>query len=195
MHGLINRSIQCFVQDTYGPAIWAEVVERAALDFDNFEALLIYEDDLTGRVLHATSVRLDKPVEVLMEDIGTYLISNSGFGGARRLLRFGGETFVDFLHSLDDLHDRIRLAVPELVLPTLEIRDHAATSFTLDCSFDRPGFGHVLVGILRAMADDYGALVLLDHRGGNTGVEVIVIEVLDIGFSQGRSFALGTSAA
>ena len=193
MHGLINRSIQCFVRDTYGPAIWAGIAAGADLGFDNFEALLVYKDDVTERILREASERLGKPVEALMEDLGTYLISNAGFGGVRRLLRFGGVSFVDFLHSLDDLRDRVRLAVPDLVLPHLEVRDHATNSFTLTCSFDRSGFGHVFVGILRAMADDYGTLVLLEHLGGNTGVEVISIEVLDLGFAEGRSFALGAS--
>ena len=195
MHGLINRSIQCFLRDTYGVETWDEIASGAGLDFDNFEALLVYEDAVTHRVLQSASARLDKPVASLMEDLGTYLISNAGFGGLRRLLRFGGISFVEFLHSLDDLHDRVRLALPELVLPTLEVRDNTATSFTLACSFDHAGFGHVLVGILRAMADDYGALVLLDHLGNNAGVEVIEIEVLDVGFAQGRSFALGAAVA
>lgn len=31
MHGLINRSIQCFVQDTYGAELWADVAADAGL--------------------------------------------------------------------------------------------------------------------------------------------------------------------
>ena len=195
MHGLINRSIQCFLRDTYGGDTWSEIAIAAGLEFDNFEALMIYEDAVTDHVLQSASARLDKSVAVLMEDLGTYLISNVGSGGLRRLLRFGGVSFVDFLHSLDDLQDRVRLALPELVLPALEVRDNTTTSFTLSCKFDRPGFGHVLVGILRAMADDYGALVLLDHVGGSSGIEMITVEVLDVGFAEGQSFALGSSAA
>lgn len=193
MHGLINRSIQCFLRDTYGSDVWTEIAADAGLGFDNFEALLVYEDAVTEQVLRSAAERLDKPVALLMEDLGTYLISNVGSGGLRRLLRFGGVSFVDFLHSLDDLQDRVRLAVPEIVLPALEVRHHTMKSFTVVCSFDRPGFGHVIVGILRAMADDYGALVLLKHLGGNSGIEVIEVEVLDIGFARGRSFALGAS--
>lgn len=195
MHGLINRSIQCFLRDTYGSDTWSEVAADAGLEFDNFEALMIYEDAVTEGVLQAASARLGKPVPVLMEDLGTFLITNAGFGGLRRLLRFGGVSFIDFLHSLDDLQDRVRLAVPDLILPALEVRDHTTTSFTLTCRSDRPGFAHILVGILRAMADDYGALVLLEHLGDSSDIAVISVEVLDVGFAEGRSFALGVSAA
>ncbi len=195
MHGLINRSIQCFLRDTYGDDAWSEIASAAGLEFDNFEALMIYEDVITERVLQAASTRLDKPVPVLLEDLGTFLISNASSGALRRLLRFGGVSFVDFLHSLDDLQDRVRLAVPDLVLPALEVRDHTSASFTLTCRFHQSGYGHVFVGILRAMADDYGALVLLEHLGDGDGSEMITIEVLDIGYAEGRSFALGMSAA
>ena len=195
MHGLVNRSIQCFLRDTYGADLWQGVAADAALGFENFEALLIYEDHLTRRVLRAASARLHRPVESLLEDLGTYLISNAGFEGSRRLLRFCGESFIDFLHSLDDIQDRARLAIPDLILPELELRAHSACGFTLTCRFRHPGFGHVLLGILRAMADDYGALVLLHYLGGNYGVEKISIEVLDTGHGAGRSFSLGSAVA
>ncbi len=75
------------------------------------------------------------------------------------MLRFGGVTFVDFLHSLEDLPDRGRLALPDLDLPELHITDHGPDFFTLKCRAELTGAGHVMVGLLRAMADDYGALV------------------------------------
>jgi hypothetical protein len=195
MHGLINRSVQCFLRDAYGSETWSEISRAAGLGFDNFEALLGYEDDLTDRVLAAASDRLAKPVEVLMEDLGTYVIATPGFDHLRRLLRFGGASFVDFLHSLDDLEDRVRLAVPELSLPRLAVQDFDADRLTLCCRFERPGWGHVVVGVLRAMADDYGALVVIDHRGDGAGADLITVEILDTGFAQGKSFALGVSAA
>ena len=34
MHGLINRSIQCFLQDTYGAAAWSSIVTAADIGFD-----------------------------------------------------------------------------------------------------------------------------------------------------------------
>ncbi|MDE3079638.1 MAG: heme NO-binding protein, partial [Paracoccaceae bacterium] len=65
--------------------------------------------------------------------------------------------------------------------------------FRLDCHDGRPGYGHVMVGILRAMADDYGALVVLEHLGGQDGAEVIGIELLAADYAQGRPFALSTA--
>ena len=165
MHGLINRSLQLFLRDTYGPEAWIAIAEAADLGFENFEAMLMYDVAQTEAVLRAAVAYLGNPEEMVLEDLGTYLVSHSDMLVVRRLLRFGGENFVDFLHSLDELHDRARLAVADFLLPVLEVLDHSASDFTLTVVHECPGFGHVMVGVLRAMADDYGALAMLEHQG------------------------------
>ncbi len=117
MHGLINRSIQSFVVDTYGRAPWVDAILLADIGFENFEALLPYDDALTLRLLDAIGARLEKPVEVVLEDLGTYLVSHPNLERLRRLLRFGGRDFLEFLFSLDDLRDRGGLAAPDLGCP------------------------------------------------------------------------------
>lgn len=191
MHGLINRSIQTFLRDTYGEPLWLDVVASADLPVAEFEAMLTYDDALTWRVLDAAAARLRKSRAMVLEDIGTYLVSHPNNEGLRRLLRFAGLTYEDFLHSLDDLPDRTRLAVSDLDLPELELRQHSGKRFTITCSGRLPGFGHVLAGILRAMADDYGALVMLDHGGQSGTQEVVEVTLVESAFAEGRAFDLG----
>ncbi|WP_299776869.1 heme NO-binding domain-containing protein [uncultured Roseobacter sp.] len=193
MHGLVNRAIQRFVVDSYGNAQWAAVARNADLGFVEFEAMWTYEDSLTPRVLAAVCDVLDRPYDELMEDIGTYLVSHPNLEALRRLLRFGGVNFLDFLHSLDDLPDRARLAVADLVLPRIELREHNPHQFSLNCEGDIPGCGHLFTGVLRAMADDYGALVFLEHQGVEEGVETVAIALLEADFAEGRGFELGVS--
>ena len=71
MHGLINRSIQCFLRDTYGPAIWRCVVDVAGLGFDSFEPLLTYDAAMTDAVIDAAARVLRRPRETVLEDLGT----------------------------------------------------------------------------------------------------------------------------
>lgn len=195
MHGLVNRSIQCFLIDSYGAADWRAVAAAARLGHENFEAMLSYDTAETLAMLDAAADRLAKPQSELLEDLGTYLVSHPNVDSVRRLLRFGGEGFVDFLHSLDDLRGRVRLAVPDLDLPDLELTDHGGGRFTLAVSFDPPGFGHVFVGVLRAMADEYGALVFLEHQGARGSLENVAIEVIESRFAAGRDFALAAPGA
>jgi len=114
--------------------------------------------------------------------------------GLRRLLRFGGGTYVEFLHSLDDLSDRVRLAVSDLALPALELRELSTTECQLLCDPGLPGYSSVMVGVLRAMADDYGALVILSHDGQHETAEVITVTLVESAFSEGRHFDLGARA-
>ncbi|MFX0541947.1 heme NO-binding domain-containing protein [Roseovarius sp. S4756] len=195
MHGLINRAIERFVRDTYGRDVWGAVMRSAGLEFTEFESMLSYEADVTQRVLVALAAQLDRPLPEILEDVGTYLVSHPKLEALRRLLRFGGPTFTEFLHSLDDLPARAKLAVPDLDLPELELREYGQDVYAIDCHSGRPGFGYVIVGLLRALADDYGALALLEHKGLRDGCEVIEVRLLAAEHARGRSFDLGARIA
>jgi Haem-NO-binding len=191
MHGLINRALQTFVCQTYGKERWLRVTEAAELGFTEFEAMLFYEESQTFRVLEALCADLGRPQSEVLEDLGTYLVSDPSVEALRRLLRFGGVTYVEFLHSLDDLPDRARLAVDDLILPSLEVHEEVPGRFSLSCGPGVPGFGWVMMGVLRTMADDYGALVFLEYEGKRDQNEVICITLIETSFAAGRSFELG----
>ncbi|MEM6477414.1 MAG: heme NO-binding domain-containing protein [Pseudomonadota bacterium] len=194
MHGLMNRALQCFLRDTYGEETWADIMQQADLGYASFESMLIYEDEVTFQVLDLATQALGKTRDDLLEDLGTYLVSHKNTQALRRLLRFGGVDFLEFLHSLDDLPGRARLAVPDLALPTLELRELDDVTFSLICGNDVPGFGHVMMGVLRAMADDYGALAFLELDESELSHGVLRVSLLDEAFSEGRAFELARSA-
>lgn len=207
MHGLVNRAIQCFLTDTFGAGLWEAVAEGAglaeALGPDGFEAMAVFDDALTEAMLAAACDRLHRPRDSLLEDLGTYLIWNDRLEPVRRLLRFGGRSFTEFLYSLEDLRGRVQLAVPDLDLPDLELDEGGEGRFTLRCRACPPGFGHMMAGILRALGDDYGALVVLEHLGQvpagggrherrmrGRADELLSIAVHDPDFHAGRRFDL-----
>lgn len=191
MHGLINRAIQSFVCATYGQPCWLRVTEAARLGFAEFEAMLLYDDAMTAQVLDVLCADLNRPRAEILEDLGTYLVSHPNMEDLRRLLRFGGVTYVEFLHSLDDLSDRARLAVSDLRLPMLELREVSPAGYHLYCYPGLPGYSSVMVGVLRAIADDYGALAMLSHEGQSGDAEVITIVLIESAFAEGRHFDLG----
>lgn len=193
MHGLILRTFEVFVEDTYGPSVWSEITQRAGLDVPVFEAMLNYDPDIYSGLIAASEAQLHKPAEAIWEDVGTYLVSHPNSEGLRRLLRFGGVDFIEFLHSLDDLPDRTRLAVADLALPDLELSDEGQYQFRLRVGEGVPGFGYVMMGVLRAMADDYGALALLDTEVGHRGGQVVEITVIETAYAEGRDFELAAS--
>ncbi|MEM6374762.1 MAG: hypothetical protein AAF686_00890 [Pseudomonadota bacterium] len=79
-------------------------------------------------------------------------------------------------------------------MPQIEIDDADPEETVVSVQYgpDSPiAFGHVLMGLLRAMADDYGALVLIVYRGAAEGYERINVRLLAETYAEGRAFALG----
>lgn len=189
MQGFVNRAIQCFVRDIYGEDRWRRVTDAAQLGFTNFEAMLNYDPAVTERVLDALQDQLSKSRAAVLEDLGTYLVSDRNMEALRRLLRFGGADFEQFLVSLDELPEKARLALPEFSLPSISVSGADGRRYVLTFGEGLPGFSFVMMGVLRAMSDDYGALAFIEHRDGDVGTEILVT-LADASFAAGRGFDL-----
>lgn len=180
------RSLQSYIRDTFGPPVWQAVCRHAALSSETFEPMLRYDRGLADRVaVHAAEI-LGRPAEAVWEDMGTYLVTNPGHEGVRRLLRFGGLSFADFLHSLEEMPGRARLAMPDLALPEVVLDERGADRFDLRCLSHLKGVVRVLVGMMTAMADDYGTLCLIEAEGDDR----ISVRILDSFHATARPFDL-----
>lgn len=186
MDALLLRSLQGYVRDTFGPSVWQAICCRSALTVETFEPMLRYEEGLADRVAQHAADVLGRPVESVWEDMGTYLVTTPGHEGVRRLLRFGGVGFADFLYSLEEMPGRARLAMPDIELPEVTLRELGADRFEIDCRSRLKGMQRVLVGMLTAMADDYGTLCLIDPDDSDR----ISVRILDKFHGTGRRFDL-----
>lgn len=162
MLGLINKAIENFAIDTYGKAFWNSFTRRHLNGEFTFEPLLEYENALTFRLIDWLVEARSKTSADIMEDIGTFLVSARNGEALRRLLRFGGANFVEFIFSLDELNERSEIALKDLNLPQLSVERINQNSVSVRVDQSWPGFEHVMAGILRSLADDYGALVFIN---------------------------------
>jgi hypothetical protein len=198
MFGLLLRSIQSYLRDTFGAAVWARVLRAAGQPPEGFEPMLPYDVAVLDRLLQACAVELQRPAEVMLEDVGTFLVADPAHGGLRRLLRFGGANFTDFLQSLEELPDRARLALPGLDLPEIRMMEIAPGTYKLLIGCPAQALFPVVLGTLRAMADDYGALVLIDAEaappGGSAAGGVLTVQLLMAEHGSGRRFDLAQVA-
>lgn len=195
MHGFIYRGLQCFLRDTYGAQFWDDIAQNPKIGIHNFEPLLSYDDQISFDLIQLSTRALGRKDYELLEDFGTYLVSHPNMHSLRRLLRFGGVDFVDFLHSLPDLPDRVRMAVSDMHIPKIDLRECEMGHYILEFHAPIPGMSRIAMGIIRAMADDYGALVSLKFSGARVGIEQITVILHDSQFSNGRNFSLAGDAA
>jgi hypothetical protein len=186
MDALLLRSLQGYVRDTFGAPIWQAVCRRAAVTTETFEPMLRYDPGTADRVAQCAADVLGRPVETIWEDMGTYLVTNPGHEGVRRLLRFGGASFADFLMSLEEMPGRARLALPDLRIPEMTLAELGPDRFEIRCLSRIRGLSRVLVGMLTAMADDYGTLCMIETVDDSR----ISLRILDSMHAEGRRFDL-----
>jgi hypothetical protein len=145
---------------------------------EDFGLFRVTDAQRTSELVRSIALELDRPLADFCEDWGHWLVTSPDHEVIRRLLRFGGKDFTEFVHSIEDLPDRAKLAVPGLHLPPLDIRDHGSGNFTLQVGTHIPGTDHVLLGVLRAMADDYRALVVMTHLGERGNLALMSLNVV-----------------
>ena len=194
MHGLIGRALESFLEDGHGTAARSAALDRAGLPPDGFRSTRRYAPSAVPAVLEAASAHLGLPPRTLLADLGVWLVSQPRNEPIRRLVRFGGADFRGFLHSLEDLPARGRLALPDLDLPRVTLVDRNPV-YEIATEFAECGAGWLVSGVLRGMADDYGVLALVDHMGtvrrkDGTCLERVRVEVADDAHAAGRRFDL-----
>lgn len=186
MHGLMNRAIEGFVRQGYGQACWRMVAERIGLAEGGFQPFRPYPMALTRQLTEAVAAILDKPEAELIEDVGAWLARVEGM---RRLLRFSGSDFSDFVLSLEELPGRLRMILPDIAAPEVAVAVHGPQAYRITLIGDDWLWRALIAGLLRAMSDDYGALALIVDEG-----DAILVDVSDASFGDGRGFELAARA-
>lgn len=192
MHRLVVRAVEEFLRDTYGDSLWRDVLARvgttAAISPSGSRPETAPRGIPAGGALVAMAAEiLGKTSEEMFEDLGAWLARREAI---RRLLRFSGRDFRDFVLSIEELPGRAHFVIPELDMPRITVTHQDGGTIRLSLPPDALAWTAILGGLLRAMADDYGALGLIVIDG--SGVEV---HISDESFSEGRDFNLGRGFA
>ena len=195
MHGMICKSLESFLISTYGPEVWARVRRAAHLGEEHFETMRIYDDIVFQRTLEAASKVLGRPSAGVMEDVGIWICTHPPLEPVRRLFRFCGTTFRTFLFSLDEIEARARMALPDLILPSYSLREVGANRYEVRSIWSMPGASDALSGILRVLASDYGALIVIEtvtaERRAGGWHETISVQLFEENFHEPAAFVLG----
>lgn len=188
MHGMVNKGLQTYLTDIFGAEVWEDVCTAGGLSQFNFETMLTYDDELTEQIVVGATKTLNRSRDDILEDFGTHVAGAEGLPVVRQLLQFGGENFEEFLQSLEEMHDLCRIVLPELDVPVFVLDASHAGACTVHYTFEKPGYGAVFLGILRAVASAYDTLALVEHVADPTGTSgVFAISVLQTGWSDDPS--------
>lgn len=181
MHRLVIRAVEEFLRDTYGESVWRDVLAaEAGLGAVPGAAGLSRGGE---QLIEGAARLLDKPADELFEDLGAWLAQRESI---RRLLRFSGRDFADFVLSLEELPGRAHFVIPDLDMPRIAVLRQDSCTIRLALPPRASAWTAMLGGLLRAMADDYGALSLIIVDGSS-----VEVHISDEAFAEGRDFNIG----
>ncbi|CTQ32835.1 heme NO-binding domain-containing protein [Jannaschia rubra] len=195
MYGLICKSLEGFVRDRRGAEAWGRIVARAELPFETFEALRVHDKEMMLRLIAAAAQEMQRETLALIEDVGHWICTHPPLEPVRRLIRFSGRNYVDLIHSFDEMQERAKLALPGIDFPEFLVTEVGPGRFEVVARWEMAGAAALLTGMFRAMADDYGALALIEttdfRREDGLSIEVISIHVIEQAFQEPKEFKLG----
>jgi len=169
MHGLINRGFQNYVTQIFGAPLWGEICRDIDLAEGGFETMLRYPTQLSEAMIDSLLHRVTHTRDVLLEDFGTFLISQHASPAVRELLQLGAPDYQRFLWGLPDLRDRVQIALPDFELPNFDLTPLGSGRYHLDFQFRYAGYAPVFLGVLRAMADYYQTLTTVELIPSDSG--------------------------
>ena len=198
MHGIICKAVETFLRVQYGHERWLEIAAEAGCEVRTFETVQAYDDAMMERVFDRAAEALGVDMSAMLEDLGTWICTHEPLEPVRRLFRFSGHSFEEMLFSLDEVHERAAMALPDLDVPIYSLIEMGAGQYRVASTWSVPGAGSVLIGVLRAMADDYGVLAFLEFETGaevnGQWAEIVSVATLDEAFATPREFTLGGAA-
>ena len=166
MLGLINKGLEDFIIELRGQAEWARICSELGFEESRFEALINYPPDVTDKLLDACAHALNLEKRELLDDFGTFITVGERGEVLRKFLRIGGANYRSFLFSLPRLMQILRASIPGFQWPHLKLHHVSACQFELYES-DFELINLVFLGILRAMADEYKALISIKLKQGD----------------------------
>jgi hypothetical protein len=183
MYGLISQALEDYVRRGFGESAWSEVRGRAGLgDEDMFLSMESYPDELTFRLVQATTEVLGLSVPQVLEAFGEHWVLYTAQEGYGAMLSMFGTSLQQFLLNLDNLHSHVALTFPELRPPSFEVEwiPGHGDSLLLHYRSERTGLAPMVVGLLRGLGRRFAQDVRVNQlgRGAADDHDVFRIDIL-----------------
>ena len=167
MYGLVNKAVEGLVTRDFGKDVWDRVRKRAELPDEPFLAMHQYDDSLTYSLVEAAAAELEADPAELLEAFGVYWVMYVATEGYGSMLEANGDNLVDLFQSLDDMHARIALSMPQLRPPSFTFEETGERCGVLIYSSERPGLCPMVLGLVKGLAKRLDLEVEVSHVPGN----------------------------
>lgn len=165
MYGLVNRAVEELLISLRGEAGWQRVRERAGCEEDGFVAMQTYPDELTFRLVDAAAAELARPVDEVLQDFGEYWVLYTAARGYGDLMSGRGDSTLQFLRQLNEMHARVETIFHKMTLPWFEVDEATVQDEGFELLYDSPrqGLAPFVVGLVRGLGKRYGESLSIEH--------------------------------
>jgi hypothetical protein len=156
VYGMVNRSLEELITTRHGAACWERVLARSGVEVDIFVSNEPYDDDITHRLVEATSAELELSPQEVLGLFGEHWVNVTAAQTYGPLFRAGGQDLGEFLQNLPNFHTRVQLLYPNLRPPEFHVRDARPGHVTLEYHSTREGLLPFVIGLVRGLGRHFG---------------------------------------
>jgi hypothetical protein len=163
MYGLINQGLHDLAVQTGGEELWREIKSSAGVGLEAFVGMDTYPDDVTYRLVEATSTAMGISPAAVLNEFGKHWILYTARRGYGAIFDTMGRSLPEFLANLDTMHARLSLSMPEMRPPSFVCEQLGEDKIRLEYWSERPGLAPMVVGLLEGLGEMYGLTVSVDQ--------------------------------
>ena len=168
MYGLVNKAVQDLIVTQFGNDKWEEIKRKADIGVESFISMNPYPDEVTYNLIRAASEVLGLPPDEILEAFGEYWTVYTAREGYGEMLKLAGDSFVEFLQNLDNLHARVGLIFPKLKPPKFHCTDVTEESLRLHYRSERAGLAPMIIGLVKGLGKLFDTEVNVSIDKGRT---------------------------
>lgn len=166
MYGMVNEGIRTYILREFDEQTWQKICKSAGLNQFDFEKMTSYDDGVTYELVGAICDHTGLEAAEVLKIFGEYWVEFAGASNFGHLMRMAGDSFLDRVRGLDDMHERILLSMPHLTPPSFELEEtdkSAEGQYILRYFSEREGLAHMVIGLLHGLAQETGDRIEVNH--------------------------------
>ena len=155
MYGLIHSALEEMLKSNFDPAIWDKVLEESNVGEHSFMRMESYDVSVTLALIGATAKVLNLPVNDCLEAFGEYWMTSFAPKNYARVLERCGTNMLDFIESLDLMHDRISSTFPDYKPPSFKVEKLPDKKAIIMYTSHRSGLTPFVIGLINGMGKHF----------------------------------------
>jgi hypothetical protein len=163
MYGLVNAAVQDLVTSKFGKDKWEAIKAKVGLDVSSFSRMDAYPDELTYKLVGATSEVLGITPEDALKAFGEFWVLYTGTAGYGDIMDMAGGNLREFLFNLDNLHTRVGQSFPKLRPPSFRFEVIDDDVLRMHYHTAREGLCPMVVGLLTGLAKRFESSLDINH--------------------------------